>query len=71
MKAKLLRRIRNRYYWYGTDIVNFSELCAECFRDTGETPIKSYADKYWRASLMDVVTYKLESCLQRLIFNIK
>lgn len=57
MKAKLLRRIRKRYYWYCGDIFDFESLCECTVFDTGITPDINYANKYWKATLYEVVIY--------------
>lgn len=69
MKTKILKRIRREYYWYCGDILDYGELCKATLTDTGETPLKSYADKYWRASLMDVIMYNIKSYIYQ--FKIK
>lgn len=48
------------YYWYGSDLLNWSQLCEETFRDTGHTPDISYADKYWKATRFQVIKYFVE-----------
>lgn len=48
------------YYWYGSDLFDWSQLCKETFRDTGHTPDMNYADKYWKATRFQVIKYFVE-----------
>lgn len=53
----MLNLISREYYWYCGDILNYDQLCQATLADTGETPYKPYVDKYWKASICDVLIY--------------
>lgn len=48
------------YFWYGDDLLTFSELSKETYKDTGHTPWYEYADKHWKADIKQVIKYFVE-----------
>lgn len=57
---------RRELYWYGGDLYTWEELCCETYRDTGYTPDMGYANKYWRATRLQVLRYRFMNFLNRM-----
>lgn len=55
-----IKLTNKKYYWYCGDILDYNELCKATLEDTGESPYIPYIDKYWKASVIDVIIYKLK-----------
>lgn len=52
-------KINCKFAWY--DLLDWSALCKETFKDTGATPDIGYTDKYWKATRFQVLRYFVES----------